>query len=186
MPLTIAIKHDADKAVEKLRDQLTRRAPRAAAAGLNRTAQAAQTAAVRAIQKDLGASAQKTIRRNLSIQRATPQKLEASLIARSAKTDRIPIYELRPRPSTVTKHRPAGGVRYGPQGKQIPGSFIARLKSGHVGVFARQAQTRLPITELKGPSIALVLSRPRVHGQVQKVIAEKLPKEMHSAFRFAR
>ena len=163
MALSISVKSDAPRALRRLKDQLLRRSPRAAAAGINRTAQAARTAAIRAIQLDVGTSSQKTIRRHVYVSRATPQRLTAKLQARSTKKHRIPIFEIRPRPRTVTGRRPAGGVKYGPRQKLLAGSFIARMKSGHVGVFKRLGQRRTPIAELFGPSVALVLARRRVY-----------------------
>jgi hypothetical protein len=193
MPLSISVKHDADKAMRQLREQLARRSPRALASGINRTANAGRTAAVRAIQADVGASAQKSIRANVTVKTASPEKLDAAIIARSTKRDRIPIIEISPRPRRVTKRRPAGGVSYGPKPKLLPGSFIAAMASGHVGVFkrigefGRRGNPKLEkIAELFGPSVALVLARKRVFSQVQAVIRERLPKEIQAAFRFAK
>jgi len=191
--MAIAIKHDASKTMAKLRERFVRKTPGAVATAINRTALAGNTAAVRAIQHDLGASSQKSIRRNLALTRATAEKPEAKIFARSMKNDRIPIYELRPQPRTVTRRRPAGGVRYGPTQKLLPASFIAKMTSGKMGVFhrtgdfGRRGKSYLEkIGQLFGPSVALVLGRKRVYSQVQKVIAEKLPGELKRALQFAR
>jgi hypothetical protein len=185
--MAIAIKVSTDTAAlgRKL-DQSVKRYPRAAAAGINRAAQGAFTLSVRAIQADVGAGAQKTIRRNLSLQKATAEKPEARLIAFSSSKDRIPIYEMNPRPKTVTRRRPPGGVRYGKQGILIPGSFIAvmKLKSGHVGVFRRLTAKRFPIVELKGPSVALVFSRKKIQEQISEYLRTKVPEEIARAFKF--
>jgi len=164
-------------------EQSLKRYPRAAAAGINKAAQGAFTLSVREIQADIGAGAQKTIRRNLSLQKATAAKPEARLIAFSSKQDRIPIYEMNPRPRSITKRRPAGGVRYG-KGILIPGSFIAALKSGHVGVFKRLAQKRTPIVELKGPSVALVFTRKKIQERIAEYLKTRVPEEIARAFRF--
>jgi hypothetical protein len=120
--------------------------PRPVAAGINKVAAGALTLSVREIQKDVGATAQKTIRRNLTMERATTQKLEAKVIGQAARVDRIPLYELRPSPRSVAKRRPrVAGVSYGPLRKLIPGSFIAKVASkrqrekaiSHTGVFKR-------------------------------------------------
>ena len=184
--LTITVKGDSQKAVRKLKDQILHRSPRAAAAGINRTAQAARTEAIRAVQVDAGTSSQKSIRRNIRVTKAThvTEHLTAKVEARSTKQHRIPIFEMGPKPRAVTRRRPAGGVRYGPRQKLLAGSFIARMKSG--GVFKRLGQGRTPIAELFGPSVALVLARKRVYEKVRKVIAERLPREIQRAFRFAR
>lgn len=185
MPIKLIVRHDNAALARKLRASV-RRYPRALAAGINRTARLANTRAVREIQADVGASSQKTIRRNLKIKTATAQKPVANIVARSGKKDRIPIYELRPKPRAVTKRKPTGGVSYGPGRKLIPGSFIARLKSGHIGVFKRidALGSRLPITELLGPSVALVLGKRNVSGKIRKFIRDTAPREIARAFRF--
>lgn len=184
--MAVALKVSTDTAglSRKLNDKLVKRAPRALVAGINKVGRGAYTLSVREIQADVGASSQKTIRRNLAYHQATHAKPEAQLIARSAKKERIPIYELKPRPKSVTKRRPAGGVRYGASSKLIPSSFIARMKSGHISVFKRQEKSRLPISELFGPSVAKVFSGKKVLGKVTSYIREKLPVEIARAFKF--
>lgn len=56
----------------------------------------------------------------------------------------------------------ARGVRYrivkGGKRGLIEHGFIARMESGHRGVFARQRETRLPIQEKRGPSVWQVIT----------------------------
>ena len=168
-------------------------------AGINRTAQAAQTVAVRTIQKDVGASSQKAIRRDLNVKKAFVSKFdrkintEARLQAKSTEKQRIPIYELGPRPKSVAYRPSSPGVSYGPSQKLIPKSFIARMQSGHVGVFGRLAgkimmtsgryrgQKRQPIDQKQGPSAALVFGRRKVRTPIAQVIDEHLKKEVDRA-----
>ena len=184
---------------------------RGVVAGLNRTAQHGMTVAVRAIQVDTGASAQKTIRRSLKVDGATAAKPQARLIARSGKKERIPIYELKPSPSSVAKRRRSvAGISYGPLRRLLKSSFIARMPSGHTGVFKRlgnrsstrdtnmvsvgsgvfqaasfltrrRRSARQAIGELFGPSVALVFGRRKVASQIEKAIDETLPKELDRA-----
>jgi hypothetical protein len=185
-----------------------KRYPRSAAAGINRAAQGAYTLAVREIQADIGASSQKTIRRNLSLTKATGEKPQARLTGFSSKKDRIPIYEMKPKPQSVTKRRPAGGVKYGAQAKLIPSSFIAKMESGHTGVFKRIGKFSVPsrgryagkiyasgrhaglpvvrenIKELFGPSVALVFKRKKITDKIRAYLREKVPQEIARAFKF--
>lgn len=178
-------------------EQKVKRYPRSAAAGINRAAQGAYTLAVREIQADTGASSQKTIRKNLSLTKATGEKPEARLTGFSSKKDRIPIIEMKPKPRSVTKRRPSRGVSYGPQSKLLPSSFIARMGSGHIGVFHRKFGVstgsgsahagfvgRLPIRELFGPSVALVFKRPKITKKIKAYLREKVPQEIARAFKF--
>lgn len=205
-------------------DQSIKRFPRAAAAGINKAVRGVSTLAVREIQLEVGASAQKTIRRSIKLLTATKEKPEARLIVSSsgekmrffsgdtAVPGRIPIYELRPKPKTRPTGRPRGsGVSYGPTQKLLSGSFIATLKSGHVGVFTRiknrniigdigfidigkgasifmppktRSRKKEPITELFGPSPALIFSRKKITDKIRAYVREKVPQEINRAFRF--
>jgi hypothetical protein len=126
------------------------------------------------------------------------------------KKERVPLYEMKPRPKSVTRRRPAGGVSYGPESRLIPGSFIAKFKSGHAGVFKRIGARRITddrrylrvqagvlqrtsralraqqITELFGPSVALVFGRKKILEPIRKLIEDKLPKEVERALNFVK
>lgn len=182
--MATAIKVSTDTAAlgRKLQ-QTVAKYPRYAAAGINKAAAGAFTLAVREVQADIGASSQKSIRKNIILKKATGTNPQARLTAFSSKKDRIPIYEMKPKPRSVTKRRPPVGVSYG-AGKVIPGSFIAKVKSGHIGVFKRAAKQRLPIQELFGPSVALVFSRKKITGKIKDYLREKLPQEIARAFRY--
>jgi hypothetical protein len=172
--------------------------PRSVAAGINRAAQAGYTAAVREIKKDLGGSAQESIRKGLRLNKAFVSKtgiyeqLQATIEARSLKEDRIPIYDLSPKPRTESKRRPKGpGVSWGPTLKLIPGSFIRKMKSGHVGVFSRigvfgrRGNLKLEkIAEDRGPSVAVVFGRRKIMTAVKKVISERINIEVQRAIEF--
>lgn len=195
--MAIAIKVSTDHAAlsRKLKQSVARY-PKAAAAGINKAAAGAYTLSVREVQADIGASAQKTIRRNITLTKATADKPAASLIAFSSKRERIPIYEMKPTPRTVTRRRPPGGVRYGAQRKLIPGSFIAVLESGHRGVFKRfgpriiltrgksAGKKGQRIDELEGPSVALVFSRKKITDKIRAYLKERVPQEIARAFKF--
>lgn len=194
----IALKVTTDHAAlsRKLKQSLGRY-PRAAAAGINRAAAGAFTLSVREVQADIGASAQKTIRKHIKLTRATQDKPQALLFARSFREDRIPIYEMKPTPRNVTRRKPPGGVRYGAQRKLIPSSFIAQLESGYKGVFKRfgpkiiltrgksAGKKGQRIDELQGPSVALVFSRRKITDKIRAYLKDKVPQEIARAFKFA-
>src|SRR5262245_28832769 len=102
MPVTLKVTTNPNSLNQKLA-ALAKRYPRPATAAINRTAERGYTFTVREIQKDTGASSQKTIRRNLSVSKASSdnERPAAKIIGRSAKRHRIPIYELGPRPRGV-------------------------------------------------------------------------------------
>lgn len=135
---------------------LKRRAKPAIARALNRSANSAKTIMVREIAKDLGIK-QKNVKESVVVRNAAPDHLTATFYA-SAR--RIPLMDFRakgPNPSRgkgrgVTARLPGGVGRY-------PNAFIATMGSGHSGVFRRMRQSRLPIQELHGPSIARVFNK---------------------------
>jgi hypothetical protein len=78
-------------------------------------------------------------------------------------------------------------------GRTIPNAFIARMQSGHVGVFQRVAgssgrrgpapnRSQLPIRELFGPSIWQVFKKYEAVGLARG--REQLIKNLQSEFRF--
>lgn len=75
------------------------------------------------------------------------------------------------------------GVKYriGAEGfKTVLHGFIATMSSGHRGVFLRTAQSRLPIRELKGPSIWQVISNtPGLLTAANQRAAENLSKQVN-------
>ncbi len=88
------------------------------------------------------------------------------------------------KPTAVPKRRPAkGNYLYSQvvkgQGGTIAHAFLARMKSGHVGVFRRTAgSSSLPIAKLSGPSTPQMLESPGVREFVEKRAQERLSKEL--------
>lgn len=182
---TVTIKKDTARPwLRRFRRELESR-PRALVAALNRTAEAARTVSIRAVQADVGASSQKSIRANIFIDKAFVSKfdrkrrLESRVEARSGKKDRIPIIELSPSRRTPAKRRLAtAGITWGSTRNLIPGAFVGRMLSGHIGVFKRLAKARLPIAELFGPSVAHVFGKRKIIKAMEKVVDERLPREL--------
>ena len=86
----------------------------------------------------------------------------------------------RTNPKSVPKKRPPTGkylysqVVKG-QGGTIAHAFLAKMKSGHVGVFRRTAgNDSLPINKLSGPSTPQMLESPTVRDYIEKRIQERL------------
>lgn len=170
---------------------------RAVIAALNRTAQSGATVAIRAIQIDTGARKQKTIRDAVRVYKAA-QNQAAPVAEIATKGKKIPLIEFRTTPSSPPKRRPrTAGVAWGPLRRLVPHSFIARMASGHVGVFRRIGEKvkatrgrfagtntlRQPIIELTGPSIPQVFRNRSVQSQVMAKIKERLPIELARAAR---
>lgn len=101
--------------------------------------------------------------------RATKDSLTAEVNPRTkAGAKQIPILQLRARQVGQGPRRP-GGVSFVFEGasKTIPDAFIAKMRSGHTGVFTRRGRQRLPIIEAKGPSIRTLFERSEAEGLAQ-------------------
>jgi hypothetical protein len=100
---------------------------------------------------------------------------------------KIPLIRFAPRPAGVTRRRPPGGVSVvvKAQRKAIAGSFVARMRSGHLGVFQRYAKERLPIEEKFGPALAQMLDNPEVRERIEQRAAERFEKNLEHEIAFA-
>jgi hypothetical protein len=54
-----------------------------------------------------------------------------------------------------------------------PKPFMTRTKSGHIGIFQREGESRLPIKQLLGPGIALLFGSKKIMDNTVKFINEK-------------
>lgn len=86
-------------------------------------------------------------------------------------------------PASVPRHRPPRGKYLYSQvikgeGGTIAHAFLAKMKSGHVGVFQRGGHgtnsASLPIDKLSGPSVPQMLGSPTVSEFIQKRMEERL------------
>ncbi len=90
----------------------------------------------------------------------------------------------RTNPKSIPKKRPPTGkylysqVVKG-QGGTIAHAFLAKLKSGHTGVFRRTAgNSSLPIEKLSGPSTPQMLESPTVRDYIEKRVQERMAKNL--------
>lgn len=169
------------KQAERAFRALRANAKPAIARALNRSIGSASTVMVRGMSKDLGLKSS-DVRDQLKRTEASPTSLLARLRATGK---RIPLIQFRakgPEPSRgrgrgVTARLPGGAGRY-------PHAFIATMKSGHRGVFARRGTGgRLPVAELRGPSLPHVFVKFRPDGLARGL--EQLVKNLRSELRFA-
>lgn len=91
------------------------------------------------------------------------------------------------KPQSVPKHRPpTGSYLYSQvvkgQGGTIAHAFLAKMRSGHIGVFQRAghgaSNASLPIEKLSGPSTPQMLERPTVREFIEERIRERLAKNV--------
>jgi len=129
--------------------------------------------AVRETAKDLGAR-QKGIRDTLHLKRATFEAPRALLRARSP---RFPIINFQARQTRAGVTWKSGLGR-----RLIPHAFIAKMRSGYVGVFKRAEKTKTPIIELRAVSTSKVLKK--TLPAMRQVWAQRLAVEFKAALKF--
>jgi len=178
---------------------LAKRVPNATVAALNRVAASTRASAAKGIGADLGAK-QAAVRTAVAVRKAGSNTMEAQVVATGK---RIPLIafaknvagqymaqliaaQARGARGIGAKGGRGGGVSYSLGGKQnrIAGTFIARMPTGHVGIFKRAGRARLKIHELFGPSIPLVFAKDKVQTAVRAVIKARMPIEMAAAAKF--
>lgn len=131
------------------------RTTRAMVRALNRALVSGRTVMVRAIAQDTGLK-QGDVRKAMPQREATFQRPRAELAS-----------SLKRRPLIEFKARQTGkGVSYdlGRGRKVLSHAFIARMRSGHTGVFMRRGKRRLPIKEKRGVSLGHVFRKFRPQG----------------------
>jgi len=90
----------------------------------------------------------------------------------------IPLMQFRTNPKSPSARPRAlkAAVKRAGGNKKVDGAFIARMRSGHVGVFRRSSRKRLPIEELYGPAVPVMLNNPEVVEQLERVAVEEMEK----------
>jgi hypothetical protein len=164
--------------------QLKSRSPQAIVKSLNRAIISARVVMVRDIARDM-ALKQATVRERIFVEQARPERLEARL---SASRKRIPLIEFGARGPMPSRGRGRGVTyRLGRGRGRAESAFLARMKSGHLGVFRRVGTKRLPIRELRGPSLGRVFEQklPAGLARGQEQLLKNLKSELAFAMRSA-
>jgi hypothetical protein len=180
------IRYDNDK-IKKLERELRNfgknALPKVMSRALNRTATGARTATSRMLSKEIGLKVG-DVRKKLVLIRASYRRWRSAI---TISRKRIPLIRFGAR---QTKK----GVTYKKQRKRIliRHAFITTMASGHTGVFKRKFSRRLPISELRGPSLgqvytgaadqasrihreSMVRLEKNIHDQVQLILKRRLP-----------
>lgn len=128
-----------------------------------------------------------TIRKAGYVSRTIKMKVENMTGILSSKGPVNDLSYFKTNPKTVPKRRPPKGkylysqVVKG-QGGTIAHAFLAKMKSGHVGVFQRAghgaSNASLPINKLAGPSTPQMLGSPSVTEFIAKKMLERMDKNL--------
>ena len=148
---SLRVKVDIDPLLGSLKRLGVHLAEKGITRALNRSIAGVNTDANRSVRTELTLKA-KDIRRDMRIRRASPRTLEAALVVKVTPTGLI---KFRARDTTrgVTVQVKKSGGR-----KRLKHAFIARMPSGHRGVFTREkGAKRTPIGELFSTAVGQYL-----------------------------
>lgn len=147
------------------------------ARALNKSAKSAKTAMVKVVRADVGKLKAEDARKEIKFDRAIAARarLEAKI---TVSKKRIPLIKFggTPLKRAGYKSRLKGSGT-------IKGGFVRAGKGGRQAVFKRLGKGRLPVVELKGPSLAKVFSK---HWKTvgEKRYREQLAKNLRSELAF--
>ena len=169
----LEIRFDDDKLKQLQRElkNFPKALPKVMSRGLNRTATSARTAISRSLSKRIGLKI-KDVRDKLTLHRATYSNWRSAVVVSGKKFGLIKFGAKQTKKGVTYKHeRKRILVRH---------AFIATMKTGHRGVFLRKGPARLPIKEIKGPSLAQVYTGARDQvNRIQSEFSAKLARNIH-------
>ncbi len=160
--------------------------PKALSNAINRAAEGARTDAVAKTREEYVITGGR-VRETIQIDKASTANLSASVVSRG-RPRALSYFKIKP--GKVTKRRPSEGVwaqvkRSG--GGAIAKAFVAKMASGHVGVFHRTGTSRFPIVQRYGPSVAQMLESKSVSQYVEagatRRLSERLDHEINRLLR---
>ena len=174
----LEIRYDNDK-IKRLERELRgfpkNSLPKVMSRALNRTGTEARTKVSRVFSRKLGLKV-KDIRERVTLTRASYRNWR-SVVKISRK--RIPLIRFGARETNK-------GITYKKAGERvlIRHAFKATMKSGHTGVFKRKLSARLPISELRGPSLGQVfVSAQDEANRIYRESMQRLSKNIHDQVR---
>lgn len=144
---------------------------------INRAAEGARTDAVKKARERYHVKA-KDIRKTIEIERATYEN-QAAIVRAEGSPLALSKFKITPsKPPQKRRKKPVIARVIRGEGGPIPGAFVARMKSGHIGVFKRAGKSRLPITQLFGPSVPQMLGYETVTAFVEERAQERLEQRL--------
>lgn len=151
------------KKLERSLAEIPRAMGKVMSLGLNRTATEARTKIARSLAPRTGLNI-KDVRDRTILRRATYSRWRSGV---SISRKRIPLarFGARQTKKGVTYKQGSGRKRV-----LIRHAFISQMPGGHTGVFRRKYSRRLPIVELRGPSLGQVWSS--AHDEARRIFTE--------------
>lgn len=161
---------------ERLLGHIPGAAPKAMARAINRATESARTEAARKV-RSMYYITQKDVKSTIKVYPASPGDLSALVVSRG---NLIALTKFRITPKKPQPKRKSDiivRVKRG-SGGPVKKAFVAKMKSGHTGVFRRAGKQRYPINQMYGPSIPEMIGNPTVTGWVEEKARERLDQRL--------
>ena len=139
---------------------------------INRAADSSKTAASKKVREEYTVKA-RDIASTIRIRKASTANLSAYVISTGGV---LPLSKFQVRPSNPDPRRKTPivvRVKKG-AGGPIKNAFVAKMDSGHVGVFHRVGKSRFPVEQNFGPSIPQMLGANSVSKHVEERAQEQI------------
>ncbi|MDT8901838.1 phage tail protein [Anaeroselena agilis] len=158
---------------ERLLGNIKGALPAVQARAINRSLGSARAEAVRAVRAEYTVSAE-AVRKTIATKNATPS-MPLGIIIATGTPIAMSKFDVSPtRPDPKAKRSVTVRVKKGSGRKTVKSAFLARMGSGHVGVFKRAGKKRLPIEQRFGPSVPQMLGSDNVTRQIEQKARETL------------
>ena len=175
---SLQVKLDIDPVLRSLDRLGIQLAEKAITRSLNKTINSVKTDASRKVREEL-TLLDKDVKRDLAVRRARRGGLEAAVVVSVRATGLIKFRARQTARGTTVQVKRKGGRQ------RLPHAFIAKMPSGHRGVFTRRkGVSRLPINELFSTSVGKFLGDERVLSQIGEAAQERFTKELSSQVDF--
>ncbi|KAA8750101.1 phage tail protein [Paenibacillus sp. UASWS1643] len=173
--MRIRIKSNARR-VRNFGSKVETSVPKSAASAMNRATQMARTAASRKVREKYTVKAA-SITKTFSAGKASAGSLRSKLVSSDGSMPliRFKTYPSKPTPKKLPKVLKASILNGGK--KVVPGAFVTKVGS-HIGVLERKTKKRLPIKELLGPAVPVMVNKQEVREETEKVLKEAFETRM--------
>jgi hypothetical protein len=177
---TISVKSDIQNAIAHFGELSVALKGAAVVSALNRVGTMARTDSIREIGRTY-ALKRGDIAAQITISRATRrfEGLEVAITAKGRRSLPIAIFQARQTKAGVSFRIKRTGGR-----KQLGGSFVAKMRSGHVGVYRRKGKARLPIEEQFTIGLPKMFMARRTIAALDKIVRDRFPERLKHEIEF--
>lgn len=154
--------------------KLNKGIPQAFSRAINRVSQGVKTEAVRKVRQTYNLRA-RDVSALGNVKVHSTGQLEITLTSHG---NNIPLIKFKTNPRAPLRGNSRrvlkAAVRKDSGMKPIPGAFVASMRSGNVGVYERIGKRRLPIQQLHGPAVPIMLNEPGVREHLEREAQRRL------------